>query len=226
MTNVFMFSGQGAQYFQMGRVLFEKNHVFRDSMLDLDGVARRLLGESIVGALYETSKGISEIFDQIRLTHPAIFMVEYAMARALISAGVMPGCLLGVSLGTFAASVVAGCLEPESALEMVIEHASAIEAECPRGIMIAVLAPLSLAQGRGGQLGRAFCHLGSAGSLPADRTRSTRTPCHVRSFACSLCVPFALDRACKSTARGVKLTSVLQTGLTADCLLPACGVAT
>ena len=146
MTNVFMFSGQGAQYFQMGRVLFEKNHVFRDSMLDLDGVARRLLGESIVGALYETSKGISEIFDQIRLTHPAIFMVEYAMARALISAGVMPGCLLGVSLGTFAASVVAGCLEPESALEMVIEHASAIEAECPRGIMIAVLAPLSLAQ--------------------------------------------------------------------------------
>ncbi|MGA2887001.1 MAG: acyltransferase domain-containing protein [Terracidiphilus sp.] len=146
MRNIFMFSGQGAQYFQMGRTLFEHNRVFHDCMIDLDAVARRLSGESIVNALYRSERSKAEVFDRINLTHPAIFMVEYAMTSALKDAGVVPDCLLGVSLGTFTAAAVAGCLDPESALETVMEHASAVETFCCRGGMITVLGPIELMQ--------------------------------------------------------------------------------
>jgi acyl transferase domain-containing protein len=103
-----------------------------------------LSGESVVNALYGSERGKGEVFDRISLTHPAIFMVEYAMARALISAGVIPDCLLGVSLGTVTAATVAGCLDEESALETVMEHASAVETACQRGGMLTILGPVAL----------------------------------------------------------------------------------
>src|ERR1700733_6256349 len=78
---VFMFSGQGSQYFQMGRVLFEKNDTFRHWMVQLDDVARKLLGRSVIDALYSSFHGKGDPFDRTLLTHPAIFMVEYTLVR-------------------------------------------------------------------------------------------------------------------------------------------------
>lgn len=141
-STVFMFSGQGSQYFQMGRRLYEDDDVFRRWMIHLDDFARELCGESVIDVIH--SRGKAEPFDRTAHTHPAIFMVEYALARCLIERGVHPDLCLGTSLGSFAAAAVAGQVDPEDAMQAVVAQAEAFEAHCERGAMIAVLADPTL----------------------------------------------------------------------------------
>lgn len=139
---VFMFSGQGSQYFQMGRQLFETDEVFRQWMWRLDALAQRQAGQSVIEAIY--SGGKADTFDRTLLTHPAIFMVEYSLAQSLMRAGVMPDLTLGASLGSFAAATVAGFIEVEDAMAAVMQQASTFEARCERGGMIAIVQEPSL----------------------------------------------------------------------------------
>jgi bacillaene synthase trans-acting acyltransferase len=153
---VFMFSGQGSQYFHMGRSLYEHNETFRDWMLRLDAVALRASGISIVGTLYSDARTRGESFDRLRDSHPAIFMVEYALAQTLIEAGVRPDMVLGVSMGSFAAAAVAGYIDAEDALTAVIRQATALEERSERGGMIAILADPAMFTG---DLFRGRCEL-------------------------------------------------------------------
>jgi bacillaene synthase trans-acting acyltransferase len=143
---VFMFSGQGSQYPGMGRSLFERNPTFRDTMLRLDAVARELCGHSVVEILYSKDSGKSAMFDRTLLTHPAIFMLEYSTAQALICAGVIPDITFGASLGSFAAAAVSGIIGVEDALSVIIGQAHALESSCEPGGMIAILADPALYQ--------------------------------------------------------------------------------
>jgi acyl transferase domain-containing protein len=138
-----MFSGQGSQYFQMGRELFRTNDIFHDWMIRLDTIAKELTGTSVIGTLYSDAFRKGDSFDRTLLTHPAIFMVEYALAQALIHAGILPDMVLGASMGSFAAATVAGFIEVEDALASVVHQAIALE-ECERGGMIAVLSDPAL----------------------------------------------------------------------------------
>jgi acyl transferase domain-containing protein len=139
---VFMFSGQGSQYYQMGKQLFEENAVFRHWMRHLDDLAYAQSGVRVIEAIYGSRK--SETFDRTLLTHPAIFMVEYSLAQCLIDAGVRPDLTLGASLGSFAAAAVAGYIDVEEAMAALLAQAHAFEDTCERGGMIAVLADPAL----------------------------------------------------------------------------------
>lgn len=141
---VFMFSGQGSQYFQMGRSLYDNNATFREWMIRLDEIARPSAGVSVIETLYSDLRRKGEPFDRTLLTHPAIFMVEYSLAQALIHAGVTPDMVLGVSMGSFAAAAVAGFIGVEDALTAVLRQAMALEECCEPGGMIAVLADPAL----------------------------------------------------------------------------------
>ncbi len=139
----FLFSGQGSQYYQMGRLMYEQNTVFRSNMDQMDRLARDMLGVSVVQTLYGPH-GKAEPFDVLRLSHPAIFMVEYALAQSVMELGIRPDCTVGASLGTFAALAVAGCMTAQEALAMVIRQAQAVEAHCPKGGMVAIMASPAL----------------------------------------------------------------------------------
>lgn len=138
--SAFMFSGQGSQYFHMGRQLFEQDIIFRKWMLLLDKTATQILGESVLEKIYDTYKVVHDDFNQTIYTHPAIFMVEYALARMLMEKGVIPDLVVGSSLGEFVAAAVAGVSDPETMLEIVIMQARIIDSKCPPGGMMAVLA--------------------------------------------------------------------------------------
>lgn len=139
-----MFSGQGSQYFQMGRELFEKNDIFRRWMVRLDEMAHRSSGHSVIDTLYSGDHRKGDPFDRTLSTHPAIFMVEYSLAQTLIEMGVRPDMVLGASLGSFAAAAVAGFIDVEDALSAAIRQAMAFEECCKPGGMIAVLADPAL----------------------------------------------------------------------------------
>ncbi|HEX6101232.1 MAG TPA: acyltransferase domain-containing protein [Thermoanaerobaculia bacterium] len=136
---VFMFSGQGSQYFHMGRSLYDGNPAFRSWMLRLDEMARAA-GAPVLDTLYADSNTKGQPFDRTLFTHPAIFMVEYSLAQALMESGVRPDLVLGVSVGSFAAAAVAGFVDVEDALKAVIRQAMAVEEASEPGGMIAILA--------------------------------------------------------------------------------------
>lgn len=139
---IFMFSGQGSQYHQMGKPLFEGDDIFRRHMLRLDALAQKLSGKRVLEAIHTGSK--ADAFDRTLLTHPAIFMTEYALALRLVEAGIEPDATLGTSLGSFAAAAIAGCMDEEAAMAAVIEQAKCFEDSCERGGIIAILAEPSL----------------------------------------------------------------------------------
>lgn len=136
---VFMFSGQGSQSYQMGRELFDHDPVFAKHMRAMDEQVRALSGLCVLQALYGAHQR-HEWFDDIRLTHPAIFMVEYALAQVLIERGIRPELTLGVSLGSVAAATVAGHWALEDALRQVVAHADWLASHAEPGAMLAVLA--------------------------------------------------------------------------------------
>jgi len=137
---VFMFSGQGSQYYRMGFVLYEQRSIFKRYMQSMDSIVQELCGCSVVDELYHQGRARSESFARTLFTHPAIFMVEYALAQTLIESGIEPDLTLGASLGTFAAAAVSGCLTMEEALRTVILQAQLLEKFCAKGAMVAILA--------------------------------------------------------------------------------------
>ena len=136
---IFMFSGQGSQYYQMGKPYFEENPVFRHWMLKMDGIVQEKIGVSVVEQLYDKDKRLSPKFDRTLHTHPAIFMVEYALAQVLIENGIEPTGVVGASLGEFVAIALAGVLTLEQVLEAVVLHGQHLEEQCEPGCMLAVL---------------------------------------------------------------------------------------
>jgi bacillaene synthase trans-acting acyltransferase len=141
---VFMFSGQGSHYFQMGKDLWESHPVFRSQMERGDAIVRRLLGRSVLDELYRYP--ISAPFDELIVSHPALIMVQHALFATLLSEGIEPDCVWGISAGEFAAGIGAGVWSLESALAGSIEQARVVTRSCRPGGMLAVLGPRSLYQ--------------------------------------------------------------------------------
>ncbi len=107
---ILMFSGQGPDYYQMGRDLYEHHPVFANWMRRGDEVVEDVMGYSVVGELYGARHRKSEAFSQTLKTHPAIYMVEYALAKVVQSQGIEVDGILGASLGEIVGCIVGGCM--------------------------------------------------------------------------------------------------------------------
>lgn len=136
---IFMFGGQGSHYYQMGKSLFEQDKIFRTNMLKADEICQDLANISITECLYAEHNLAHHPFSRTLLTHPAIFMVQYALGQTLLAQDIVPFAVLGSSLGEFVASVFAGIMSFETALTAVITQAQMLETYCQPGSMIAIL---------------------------------------------------------------------------------------
>lgn len=136
---IFMFSGQGSQSFHMGKDLYENVPEFKREMDQIDAMITASGRPSLLDKLYSPSVKPQQPFDDIRDSHPAIFMVEYALARALQANGIEPDYVLGASLGEVAAAAIAGAISLADALEMTWQQGQMLfQANIP-GTLIAVL---------------------------------------------------------------------------------------
>lgn len=142
---IFCFSGQGSQYYGMGAGLRAENPVFRHWLEAGDALVAQRHGFSLLAETHAPGHGPTQPFDRLEASHPALFLVQYALAKTLQDRGIRPDALLGVSLGEFVAQAVAGMLPFETALTAVADQPARFRATCPPGGMIAVLGPPALA---------------------------------------------------------------------------------
>ncbi|MES2824522.1 MAG: acyltransferase domain-containing protein [Pseudomonadota bacterium] len=135
---VFMFSGQGSQYYQMGKELYEMHPRFKLWMDHCDKILCPLIDISLIDVLYHQGKK-TETFDKILYTNPALLCIEYSLARVLMEMGFKPDYLLGYSLGEITASVVSGAVSLEEGIRLTVEYAKLLEKESPAAAMLAVI---------------------------------------------------------------------------------------
>lgn len=137
---VFMYSGQGSQYYGMGQELYQHEPVFREAMQRCSKAAG-LTGPTLVEKLYHTDNPHGE-FSDIRYTHPAIFSFQYSLTVLLQSKGIQPDALIGYSLGEIVAAVVAGMLSFEEGMKLVMQQARLLHESYSEGGMLVVLGSL------------------------------------------------------------------------------------
>lgn len=138
MKNVFLFSGQGSQYYQMGAPLFAAHAGFAARMRELDAIATDILGASVLARLYDPAMKKSDAFVPTAVTGLAIFMVENALIQVFRQAGIAPDVVVGSSLGMFAAACEAGCMSEREAMQAIAWQAEVLLRRSPRGAMVAV----------------------------------------------------------------------------------------
>ncbi|NKB23924.1 MAG: acyltransferase domain-containing protein [Kiritimatiellae bacterium] len=137
---IWMFSGQGSQYYQMGRDLYEQNPIFRQSMDHCSSFLKPLIGASLCEVIYQQNEDRFAPFDHTLYTHPAICSIQYSMAQTLLQQGFRPDYLLGYSVGEVAAHIMAGVFSLEEGLKLLVKQASLLETHSSKGSMMAILA--------------------------------------------------------------------------------------
>ena len=139
---VFMFPGQGAQYPNMGRGLYDHEPEFRRHIAHCAEILRPLMADDLLSLLYpaEDSPQARQRLMSTVAAQPAIFSVEYALAKLWMSWGITPRAMIGHSVGEFVAAVIAGVLSLEDALGVVATRGRLMQ-ELPGGAMLAVRLP-------------------------------------------------------------------------------------
>lgn len=141
---VFMYSGQGSQMYGMGRLLYDENERFREELDRLDRMAMEIAGYSVLEELYNPDRGRGLFFDRLKYTHPAIFMIEHALTLTLEAEGIVPDCVLGTSMGEFAAMAASGVLAGRQALEALFRQVESFEKYCDEsGSMLAIMSDIT-----------------------------------------------------------------------------------
>ena len=120
---VFMFGGQGSQWYAMGRQLIECEAVFREAVVTVNNILKDMgVTWSLVEELI-APEDISRIAENV-IAQPATFAVQYATAQLLKSWKIHPSAVIGHSLGEFAAACVAGIVTVEEAVQLVLARST------------------------------------------------------------------------------------------------------
>jgi phthiocerol/phenolphthiocerol synthesis type-I polyketide synthase E len=142
----FLFPGQGAQHANMARELYETEPVFREEVDRALAALRPHLGFDLGPLLFPAPSGVEEAnrrLTETALTQPALFVIEYALARLWMSWGLKPEAMIGHSIGEYVAACLAGVFSLEDALGLVAARGRLMQG-LPAGGMLSV--PLSEAE--------------------------------------------------------------------------------
>lgn len=136
----FLFSGQGAQYFGMCKDFYDTNKIFKSAIDECNTHLNNDLAIPIIDILFNENVD-NELINQTQYTQPALFVVEYALAKMWQSWGIKPYAAAGHSVGEFVALTLAEAISLKDALHLIAIRGKLMQAlPTDAGTMAAVIA--------------------------------------------------------------------------------------
>ncbi len=139
----FMFPGQGSQYVNMGRDLFEQEPVFRQNLERCTAILKSHSDFELLQLLYPPAgqeELAAEQLEQTQAAQPALFAIEYSVAQLWLHWGITPKAMTGHSIGEFVAATLAEVMSLEDALKLVTVRGKLMQQQ-PTGKMLAIHLP-------------------------------------------------------------------------------------
>ncbi|MDG2050554.1 MAG: amino acid adenylation domain-containing protein [Myxococcota bacterium] len=135
---VFLFPGQGCQSPHMGRGLYAVEPLYRQALDACAAILQEHCGLNLIRLLHPElgqETAAAKTLQKTAFTQPAIFSIEYALARLWMGLGITPTAMIGHSVGEFTAACLAGVMSLEEALVLVAERGRLMES-MPAGSML------------------------------------------------------------------------------------------
>ncbi|ELR10234.1 hypothetical protein GMDG_04622 [Pseudogymnoascus destructans 20631-21] len=145
---VFMFSGQGVLYAELGKSLLVTNTTFRTSIVRLNRLAEIQGFPTFLGLIDGSTTAADLRSANAIVSHLALVCVQVALTELWMSWGVVPAAVVGHSLGEYAALHAAGVLSIADVIYLVGTRATLLEARCRVGThaMLAIKGSLDIAE--------------------------------------------------------------------------------
>ncbi|MCP4150196.1 MAG: acyltransferase domain-containing protein, partial [bacterium] len=139
---IFMFSGLGPQYVDMGRDLYREEPVFRQIIDDSLEKLKPVTSLEIKKRLYPDLKKPGKLpehqdINSFEIAQPMMFILQYALTQLLIKWGIKPAAMIGYSFGEYVAACISGILTLEDALKL-IHHRGQLVQKLPTGAMLSL----------------------------------------------------------------------------------------
>jgi len=136
---VFMFPGQGDQYVNMCRSLYDTEVVFRQAMEECAELLKIELGENILDVIYPqvADEAATAQINNTAYSQPALFTIGYALGKLWMSWGIYPAVFVGHSIGEFVAAYFSGVFSLKDALRLIATRGRMM-GNLPRGSMLSV----------------------------------------------------------------------------------------
>jgi acyl transferase domain-containing protein/acyl-CoA synthetase (AMP-forming)/AMP-acid ligase II/acyl carrier protein len=131
-----MFTGQGAQYVNMAKQLYETLPQYKTILDECAAAFNEHLEMSIISCIYESKD--ANVLAQTWLTQPLIFAIDYSLGKLLLEWGLKPTAMLGHSVGEYAAACLAGVMSLRDAARIVAARGRLMYALPAGGGMLAV----------------------------------------------------------------------------------------
>jgi acyl transferase domain-containing protein/acyl carrier protein len=132
----FVFSGNGPQWWGMGRELLAANPQFRREIEAVDALFAQLAGWSLIDEMARPEAQSRMALTEI--AQPMLFAQQVALTAVLRSAGIRPAVTLGHSVGEVAAAHVAGALTLEEAVRIIFHRSNQQARTAGQGAMAAI----------------------------------------------------------------------------------------
>ena len=133
----FLFPGQGPQYIDMGRDLYETAPAFRAAFDQCATILDTKLPQPLRSVIF-ASEGVRTLLDQTQFAQPAMFAIEVSLAALWRSWGIEPVAVMGHSFGEYAAACIAGAVSLADAAHMVAVRGRLVQALPGDGAMTVV----------------------------------------------------------------------------------------
>lgn len=134
---IFMFPGQGTQYVNMAKDLYEREPVFKQYIDKCCQIISGITQTPFNKILFADSIPTHDSLKETQWSQPALFTISYSLAKFLESLGLSATSYIGHSVGEYVAATLSGVFTLEDALKVVVKRGQLMQ-QMPQGTMIAV----------------------------------------------------------------------------------------